>query len=140
MPTLHVFFINTLLNLETVHLLKPSPTVRYNLPHIVSWLLKETTTSRSGYSMITERVAVVFSHSHDADFASWHLCTCQNALWLLQNIHHAKFRVVAVFIFPERVVVFFSGQEAISQIERSISTVFALNLGCFLRRCIVTFL
>src|SRR5215510_4982314 len=59
MPTLHVFFINTLLNLETVHLLKPSSTVRYDLPHIVSWLLKETTTSRSGYSMMTERVAVV---------------------------------------------------------------------------------
>jgi hypothetical protein len=62
----------------------------------------------SGNSMLPERVAVVFSNSHDANFASWQFFTCQNALWMLQNIHDAKFRVVDVSLLPHRVLVFFS--------------------------------
>jgi hypothetical protein len=54
-----------------------------------------------------ELVPVVFSNSHGANFASWHLFARQNALWLLQNIHDAKFRVVAVLILPQRVLVVF---------------------------------
>jgi hypothetical protein len=57
--------------------------------------------------MLPERVAVVFSNSHDENFALWHFFTCQNALWLLQNIHDVKFRVVAVSLLPHRVLVFF---------------------------------
>jgi hypothetical protein len=65
-----------------------------------------------------ERVPVVFSNSHDANFASWHFLTCQNALGLLQNIHDAKFRVVAVLILPQRVlVVFFSLIERFSSLS-----------------------
>jgi hypothetical protein len=58
-----------------------------HLPHIVSWLEKETTASRSGNLLLPERVAVVLSNSHNANFASWQFFTCQNALWLLQNVH-----------------------------------------------------
>jgi hypothetical protein len=71
------------------------------------WLLKETTTTRSGNSMLPERVAIViiiFSKSHDVNFASWQFFTCQNALWLLQNVHDAKFQVVAVSRLPQRVL------------------------------------
>jgi hypothetical protein len=68
------------------------------------------TTTLSGNSIMPERVPVVFSNSHDMNFASWHFFTCQNALWLLQNIHDAKFHVVAVLILPQHVlVVFFFG-------------------------------
>jgi hypothetical protein len=62
---------------------------------------------RSGDSVLPERVAVVFSNSHDTNFASWQFFTCQNALWLIQNIHDAKFRVVAVLLLPQRVLVVF---------------------------------
>jgi hypothetical protein len=57
--------------------------------------------------MLPERVAVVFSNSHDANFASLQFFTYQNALWLLQNVHHSKFRVVAVSRLPQRVLVVF---------------------------------
>jgi hypothetical protein len=67
----------------------------------------ETTTTRSGNSIMPERVPVIFSNSHNMNFTSWHFVTCQNALWLLQNIHEAKFRVVAVLILPQRVLVVF---------------------------------
>jgi hypothetical protein len=63
--------------------------------------------TRSGNSIMPERVLVVFSKSHNTNFASWHFLTCQNALWLLQNIHDAKFRVMAVLILPQRVLVVF---------------------------------
>jgi hypothetical protein len=58
--------------------------------------------------MLPERVAVVFSNNLDENFASWQFFTCQNALWLLQNIHDAKFRVVAISLLPQRVLVVFS--------------------------------
>jgi hypothetical protein len=64
--------------------------------------------TRSGNSVLPERDAIVFSKSHDANFASWHFFTCQNALWLLQNIYDAKFRVMAVSLLPQRVLVVFS--------------------------------
>jgi hypothetical protein len=54
-----------------------------------------------------ERVLVVFYTSHDANYALWHFSTCQNALWLLQNIHDAKFLVVAVSLLPQRILVFY---------------------------------
>jgi hypothetical protein len=60
--------------------------------------------------MLPERVAVVVivsSNSHDANFASWQFFTCQNALWLLQNVHDKKFRVVAVSRLPQRVLAVF---------------------------------
>jgi hypothetical protein len=57
--------------------------------------------------MLPERVVVVFYDSLDANFASWQFFTSQNALWLLQNVHDAKFRVVAVSLLPQRVLVVF---------------------------------
>jgi hypothetical protein len=66
------------------------------------------TTTHSGNSIMPERVLVVFSNSHDTNFALWHFFKCQNALWLLQNIHDAKFRAVAVLILPQRVLIVFS--------------------------------
>jgi hypothetical protein len=65
------------------------------------------TAMHSGSSIMPERVLVVFSNSNDTNFALWHFFTCQNALWLLQNIHDAKFRVVAVWILQQRVLVVF---------------------------------
>jgi hypothetical protein len=76
----------------------------------VSWLLKETTTTRLEIKIWPERVAVVFCNSHDANFASWQFFACQNALWLLQNVHDAKFRVVAVSHFPQRALAVFFAQ------------------------------
>jgi hypothetical protein len=57
--------------------------------------------------MLPERVAVVFSNSHDANFTSWQFFTYQNALWLLQNVRDPKFRVVAVLRLPQCVLVVF---------------------------------
>jgi hypothetical protein len=56
------------------------------------------TMMRSGNSVLPECIAVVFSNSQDANFTPWHFFTRQNALWLLQNIHDAKFRVVTFAI------------------------------------------
>jgi hypothetical protein len=64
---------------------------------------------RSFFSLI-ERfriLSVAFFNSHNANFASWQIFTCQNALWLLQNVHNAKFRVVAVLLLPQRVLIVF---------------------------------
>jgi hypothetical protein len=82
--------------------------------------------------MLPERVAVVFSNSHDANFASWQFFTYQNALWLLQNVHDTKFQVVDVSRLPQRVVV------VLSLIER-FRTLSVTNIprnwefGCFVK-------
>jgi len=56
----------------------------------------------------SELVVVISFNSHDTTFASWHIFTCHNALRLFKNNHNTKFRVVAVSLMPQRVVVFFS--------------------------------
>jgi hypothetical protein len=38
---------------------------------------------------MSQRVVVVFSNSHDTNFASWHFFTCHNALWLFETSHNA---------------------------------------------------
>ena len=40
-------------------------------------------------------------------FALWLFLSRHNALWLFKNSHNTQFRVVAVSLMPERVVVFF---------------------------------
>jgi hypothetical protein len=57
-----------------------------------------------------QRVVVISFNSHDTTFASWHIFTCHNALWLFKNSHNTKFRDVAVSVMPQRVVVIFSAQ------------------------------
>jgi hypothetical protein len=47
------------------------------------------TTTRSGNAMLPEHIAVVFSNSHDANFALWQFFTYQNALWLFRVCHNA---------------------------------------------------
>ena len=64
-----------------------------------------TVTSTSSTS---ELVVVISCNSHDTTFASWHIFTCHNALRLYKNSHNTKFRVVAVSLMPQRVVVVFS--------------------------------
>jgi hypothetical protein len=61
---------------------------------------------------------VVFSNSHDANFTSWQFFTCQNVLWLLQNVHDTKFQVVAVSLLPQRILVVFFLLIAFSLFER----------------------
>jgi len=49
-------------------------------------------------------------NSHNMTFASCHIFTCHNMLQLFKNSHNTKFRVVAVSLMPQRVVVVFSAQ------------------------------
>ena len=65
---------------------------------------------------------VISFNSHDTTFASWHIFTCHNTLRLFKNIHNMKFRVVAVSLMPQRVVVVFSAQWAFSIFELNIET------------------
>ena len=60
--------------------------------------------------------------SHDTTFASWHIFKCHNALWLFENSHNTTFRVMAVSLMPQRVVVVFSAHWAFSIFERNIYT------------------
>ena len=53
-------------------------------------------------------------------FALWQFLSCHNALWLFNNSHNKQFRVVAVSLMPQRVVVVFSTQWAFSIFERNI--------------------
>ena len=59
-----------------------------------------------------ELVVVISFNSHNTTFASWHIFTCHNALQLLKNSHNTKFRVVAVSLMPQHVVVFFPLNES----------------------------
>ena len=61
--------------------------------------------------MKSELVVVISFDSHNTTFASWHIFTCHNALRLFKNSHNTKFRVVAVSVMPQRVVVVFSSHE-----------------------------
>jgi hypothetical protein len=56
------------------------------------------------------RGVVISFNSHDMTFASWHIFTCHNALWMFKNSRNTKFRVVAVSLMPQRVVAVFSAQ------------------------------
>jgi len=58
--------------------------------------------------MKSELVVVISFNSHKTTFASRHIFTCHNALRLFKNSHNTKFRVVAVSVTPQRVVVVFS--------------------------------
>jgi hypothetical protein len=53
-------------------------------------------------------VVIISFNSHDTTFASWHIFTCHNALWLFKNSINAEVRVADVSLMPERVVVVFS--------------------------------
>jgi len=63
-----------------------------------------------GIFMKSELVLVISFNSHNTTFASWHIFTCHNALRLFKNSHNTKFRVVAVSLMAQRVVVVFSAQ------------------------------
>ena len=67
----------------------------------------------SGIFMKSELVVVI-----STTFASWHIFTRHNALWLFKNSHHPQFRAVAVSLMPQRVVVFFP----LSELFRSLSS------------------
>jgi hypothetical protein len=54
---------------------------------------------------MSERGVVIFFNSHDTNFTSWHFFKCQNALWLFKSSHNVKFRVVAVSLKPQRILV-----------------------------------
>jgi hypothetical protein len=60
--------------------------------------------------MKSELIVVISFNSHDTNFASWHIFTCHNALWSFKNSHNTKFRVLAVSLMPQRVVVIFFAQ------------------------------
>jgi len=60
--------------------------------------------------MKSELVVVISFDSHNTTFASWHIVTSHNALRLFKNSHNTQFRVVAVSLMPQRVVVVFSPQ------------------------------
>jgi hypothetical protein len=55
--------------------------------------------------MMSELGVVISFNSHDTTFASWHIFKCHNALWFFKNSHNTTFRVVAVSLMPQRVVV-----------------------------------
>jgi hypothetical protein len=57
-----------------------------------------------------QRVVVISFNSHDTTFASWRIFTYHYALRLFKNSHNMKFRVVAVSVMPQRVVVVFFAQ------------------------------
>ena len=61
----------------------------------------------SSTASTSELVVVISFDSHNTTFASWHIFTCHNALRLFKNSHNTKFRVVAVSVMPQPVVVFF---------------------------------
>ena len=58
-------------------------------------------------SSTSELVVVISINSHNTTFASWRIFTCHNALRLFKNSHNTKFRVVALSLIPQRVVVIF---------------------------------
>jgi hypothetical protein len=62
----------------------------------------------------SDLIVVISFNSHDTAFASWHIFTCHNVLRLFKNSHNTKFRVVAVSLMPQRVVVVFSAHWAFS--------------------------
>ena len=72
--------------------------------------VKGMTTTPCGNFMKSELVAVISFNSHDTTFASWHIFTCHNALWVFKNSHNMTFHVVAVSLMPQRIVVVFSAR------------------------------
>jgi len=69
--------------------------------------VKGNDTTPCGIFMMSELLVVISFNSHDTTFASWHIFTCHNVLRLFKNSHNTQFRVVAVSLMPQRVVVFF---------------------------------
>jgi len=96
------------------------PLAGWNLSHIASWLWKITTTAPCVIFLKSELVVSISFNNHDTNFASWHIFPCHNALWLFKNSHNTQFRVVAVYLMPQSVVVVFSSQWAFSIFERNI--------------------
>jgi hypothetical protein len=113
MPTLHVFFINTLLRN-----LLPQFGTTYLASCRGCWRKRPQRVLE--IKIWPERVAVVSTNGQDANFASWQFFTCQNALWLLQNVHDAKFRVVAVLRLPQCVLAVFVAHWAFSNLSCNI--------------------
>ena len=58
----------------------------------------------------------------------WLFLSGHNALWLFRNRHNTQFRVVAVSIMPQRVVLVFSAQWAFSIFERNIYIITQVKL------------
>ena len=73
--------------------------------------------------MKSELAVVISCDSDDTTLASRHIFTCHNVLWLFQNTHDTIFRVLAVCLTPQHVVVVFSAQWAFSIFERNIQGV-----------------
>ena len=57
-----------------------------------------------------EQITKLINSSFKRHFALWLFLSCHNALWLFKNSHNTQFRVVAVSLMPQRVVVVFSAQ------------------------------
>jgi len=55
----------------------------------------------------TSELVVISFNSHDMTFASWLIFTCHKALRMFKNSNNTKFRVVAVSLMPQCIVVFF---------------------------------
>jgi hypothetical protein len=94
-----------------------------------------------GTFMNLELVVVISFNSHDTTFASWHIFTCHNALWLFKNSHNPTFRVVAVSLMPQRTVVDFSAQWAFSIFERNkclLTNITVLDCWCMYKAPITT--
>ena len=84
----------------------------------ISW--QATSSAVCGIFIKSKLVVVISFNSHNTTFASWHIFTCRNALQLFKNSHNTKFRVVAVSLMPQCVVVVFSAQWAFLIFELNI--------------------
>jgi len=75
----------------------------------ISW--QANSSAVCGIFMKSELVVVISFSSHNTTFASCHIFTCHNALRFFKNNQNTKFRVVAVALMPQGVVVFFPVNE-----------------------------
>jgi hypothetical protein len=66
---------------------------------------------------LSELVVVISFNSHDTTFASWHIFTCCTASLLFKNSHNAQFRIVAVSLTSQRVVVVFPLNERLRSLS-----------------------
>ena len=139
------FVIKNLLHTKNRHGCKKQQLVVLSLDNRGELTLTDTSAGwkiSCGIFVKSEPVVVISFNNHDTPFASWHIYTCHNALWLFRNSHDTKFRVVAVSVMPQRVVVSFSTQWAFSIFEchicsntsnftaRSVSTVEECTVSC----------
>jgi len=88
----------------------------------ISWYA--TSSAVCGIFMKSEIVVVITFNNHDTTSTSLHIFTCHNALRLFKNSHNTKFRVVAVSVMPQHVLVVFSTQWVFSIFELNTYKIF----------------